>query len=72
MSPKQYNEKFNDLAQALGCRARIEIRLLRARTVIAKYYEVTGTTTGDRELMYPVDAAKFDRLLDSYPQLRAI
>jgi hypothetical protein len=76
MSPKQYNETFNALAQKLGCRARVEVSIRNSARygckVRAKYYEVTGTTTDFRELMYPVDAVKFDRMMDSYPQLREI
>ncbi len=75
MSPQKYNETFNALAQRLGCRARIEVSVRNSarygRKVRAKYFEVTGEQSG-RELMYPVDAVKFDRMMDNYPQLKLL
>jgi hypothetical protein len=76
MTAAQYNEAFNSMAQELGCAARIEITVRNSarygRKVLSKFFKVTGTTTGDRELMYPIDVVSFDKMLDSYPQLRAI
>jgi hypothetical protein len=76
MTPKQFNDTFNALAQKIGSRARIEITVRNSaksgRKVSSKFYEVTGTTTDDRELMYPITAAKFDWMLDSHPQLREL
>lgn len=75
-SPAKFSETFNRAAEALGCRARIEVSVKNSarygRKNSAKFFEMRGYTTAARELIYPIDASRFDMMLDRYPSLRAL
>ena len=63
-SKAQTQNKFNDMADELGCRARIG----GTRKHI-KFFEFRGSYSKGYEVWFPIDQHRFSVLTNKYPQL---
>lgn len=66
LTPKAFSEKFNRLAEEIGCNARIQAGVRNC-----KFFRHHGYT-GENETWFPIDAVAFDRMLDAHPALREV
>lgn len=73
MTTKQINEKFNRLAESIGCKARVKYSKRNSarygRKTSVTFYEVIGITSDGYEKIVKIDAHRFSVLTAKYDAL---